>query len=161
MAKTMAIGRTAYGRVLALVVLALGLGAVPAARAGLGGAADSVAHDHAELRGQALVVTPMQDYDLHEITTADGTRVREYVSRGGTVFGVTFTGPSLPDLKVVLGSHYDEYTAAAASHAGSHHVVVVDTPGLVLSVIKRPRGFAGYAHLPALLPPGTSARDLR
>ena len=162
MAKAVAIDRaTPWGGALLLGFLALGLAAVPAARAGLGGNAESVARDHTELRGRTLAVTPMQDYDRQEITTVDGTRVREYLTRSGTVFGVSFDGPSLPDLKVLLGSHYVDYTAAAAARPGSHHVVVIDTPGLVLSVVKRPRGFAGQAHLPALLPSGASARDLR
>lgn len=145
--------------------VALGMAAllaVPVAFAGLGDPVATVARDHAELRGTALVVTPLQAYDRHEITTDDGTRVREYVSRAGTVFGVTFAGPSLPDLKVVLAGHYDEYTAAAAAaRPGNHHVLVIDTPALVVTVIKRPRGFSGSAHLPALLPAGMTARDIR
>lgn len=144
--------------------VALGMAAllsVPVAVAGLGDPVASVARDHAQLRGTALVVTPLQAYDRHEITTDDGTRVREYVSRAGTVFGVTFAGPSLPDLKVVLAGHYDEYTAAAAAaRPGSHHVLAINTPGLVVTVIKRPRGFSGSAHVPALLPAGTTAGDL-
>jgi hypothetical protein len=146
---------------LALALLGFGLTLAPAAYAGLGEAVESVQRDHAALRGTALAVTPTQAYDLHEITTAEGTRVREYVSRAGTVFAVTWSGPSLPNLKVVLGQHYDEYAAAATGHRGNHHVFTMATAGLVLHIRKLPRGFTGGAHVPTLLPTGVAAQDIR
>jgi hypothetical protein len=155
------IGPGAAARILAPALLLFGLGLSPIADAGLGEAVESVQRDHAALRGAALAVTPTQAYDLHEITTAEGTRVREYVSRGGTVFAVTWSGPSLPSLKVVLGPHYEEYVAAATGHRGSHHVLSIATPALVLYIRKLPRGYTGSAHVPALLPPGTAAQDIR
>jgi hypothetical protein len=143
------------------VLIVLGSLLAPAAHAGLGEAMDSVQRDHVALHGTTLVVTPMQAYDRHEITTADGTRVRQYVSRSGTVFAVAWTGRSLPDLTIVLAKHYDEYMTAATSHHTSHKVLNVATPGLVLNVTRLPRGFAGSAQLPALLPPGTSVQEFR
>lgn len=161
MVQTIAFGRPTPSR-CALTLGMSALLALPVAFAGLGEPVASVARDHAELHGRALVVTPLQAYDRHEITTDDGTRVREYVSRAGTVFGVTFAGPSPPDLKVLLAGHYDDYVAAAAAaRRGSHHVLAIDTPGLVVTVVKRPRGFSGSAHVPALLPADTTAGDLR
>jgi hypothetical protein len=146
---------------LAIAVLGFGVGLAPTAHAALGGPVESVQQDHAALRGTALSVTPTQAYDLHEITTTEGTRVREYVSRAGSVFAVTWSGPTLPSLNVILGQHYDEYAAAVAGHRGSHHVFTMTTAGLVLHIQKLPRGFVGSAHVPALLPPGTSAQDIR
>jgi hypothetical protein len=143
------------------VALALGLCAAGAAQAGLGERVESVPRDHAALRGAALKVTPMANYDLHEITTANGDRVREYVSGDGTVFATTWSGHSMPDLKVVLATHYAEYVAGAQAHRAGHHVFSMDTDGLALRVVKLPRGLAGSARVPALVPAGMSVQDIR
>ena len=143
------------------LTLASALLLAPAAWAGLGEGAATIPRDHAALRGHELQVTPMQAYDRHELTTASGTTVHEFASRSGTVFAVSFNGPSLPDLKIMLGSHYDEYVAAARTRTGNHHVFTIDSPGLVMHIVKMPRGIKGLAHVPALLPSGVAARDLR
>jgi hypothetical protein len=145
----------------ATALIVLGSLLAPTAYAGLGEAVDSVQRDHVALHGTTLAVTPMQAYDLHEITTADGTRVRQYVSRSGTVFAVAWSGRSMPDLHVLLAQHYEQYLAAATAHRGSHHVLNVATAGLVLNVTKLPRASTGSAHVPALVPAGTSVQELR
>ena len=144
-----------------VLLVLLGALLAPPVHAGLGEPVESVQRDHAALRGARLAVTPMAAYDLHETTTADGIRVRQYASHAGTVFAVAWSGPALPDLKVVLGKSYDDYVAAASGHRGSHHVLNVTTPGLVLNITQHQRGFTGAAHLPALLPAGASVQELR
>src|SRR5450631_444875 len=93
-----------------LVLAGAGLAAMAClaqgARAGLGEGADSLVHDRAALHGTSEIVTPMAFYDLHEVMTEDGTRVREYVSRYGTVFGIAWSGRTKPDLSVLLAAHY-------------------------------------------------------
>ena len=157
--------RAAMTRALSVTLVptlfGFGLAVSPVAHAALGESVESVQRDHAALRGAALAVTPTQAYDLHEITTADATRVREYVSRAGTVFAVTWSGRSLPNLQAVLGQRYDEYAAAAAGHHGSHHVFTIATASLVMHIRKLPRGFTGSAHVPALVPPGVATQDIR
>jgi hypothetical protein len=138
----------------------MGLFLMPAAQAGLGEPAASVPRDHAALHGTALTVTPTHAYDLHEITTPE-TRVREYVSRTGTVFAVTWSGRATPDLSVVLGARYSAYAKVAAPRRGGHKVYAVATDDLVLHVTKLPRGFVGEAHAPSLLPAGVTAGDIR
>jgi len=141
-----------------LVLLGAGFGIN--AYAGLGEGADSIARDHTALRGQAETRTAMSNYDRHEITTASGTRVREYVSKAGKVFAVSWSGPSLPDLKTVLGAQYDAYLAAAQAPHHNHHVLTISTPDLVLQNSRLPRGFMGRAHIPSLVPAGTSTAEL-
>jgi len=143
------------------LIVAAALGLAPAAQAGLGEGVESVARDHAALRAHAMSIAPMQAYDVHEMTTAGDGRVREYLTRSGTVFAVTFSGPSMPDLRAVLGSHYGEYAAAANTRRTNHKVFAISAPGLVMQIIKLPRGISGSAHVPALLPAGVTARDLR
>lgn len=150
--------QTVYSFLSLGVVLGVCLG--QPAFAGLGDTVASVQRDHSALRGTALTVTPMASYDVHEITTAE-SRVREYVSRDGNVFAVTWSGRARPDLSVVLGTRYAGYTQAAGLHRGNHKVFALATDDLVMHVTKLPRGFAGEAHAPTLLPAGVTARDIR
>src|SRR5512140_1071970 len=143
------------------IALAFGLFFAGAAQAGLGERGESIARDHATLRGTALQVTPMANYQMHEITSEHGGRVREYVSPAGRVFATTWSGPAMPDLKVVLAAHYPDYMASAQAHRASHHVLSVATPGMVLQVVKLPRGITGSAHVPALVPAGVNIQDIR
>jgi hypothetical protein len=142
-------------------VLALGLSAAPAAWAGLGERVDSVQRDHVALRAETAKVMPLAHCDVHEITTAQGATVREYVSTDGTVFATTWSGPAMPDLKVLLASHHAQYLAGAQERRGSHHVLALNTEGLVLRVTKLPRGIAGSAYLPARVPAGMQIQDIR
>jgi hypothetical protein len=143
------------------LALALGWCAVPAAWAGLGERVESVQRDNAALRAATAKVTPLAHCDVHEMTTAQGATVREYVAADGTVFATTWSGPAMPDLKVLLASHHAQYLAGAQERRGSHHVLALNTEGLVLRVVKLPRGIAGSAHLSALVPAGMDIQDIR
>jgi hypothetical protein len=131
------------------------------ASAGLGGDAASALADGAELHG---VVSSMSlpQYDVEEITADTGMLVREYVNRAGVVFAVTWTGPALPDLQRLLGTHYVEYTAALAalSRPGLHRSVRTMSSELVVESDGHLRAYAGRAYLRALIPPGISPADL-
>jgi len=117
--------------------------------------------DREALNGSPNTVTSTSAYEVHETRTPDGTRLREFVNAGGRVFAVTWSGRFQPDLEQLLASHYPEYLAAAGHRRGSHHVVSVSTPGLVLSIVQLPRGFSGAAHVPSLVPPGVNPEELR
>jgi hypothetical protein len=138
----------------------IGLVASTASHASLGEPVSSVAHDHAVMHGKALAVTPTTGYDRHAITTADGTHVHEYATPQGPVFAVAWSGPVLPDLKTLLASHYAQYTSAAHGHRGSHHEFSMRSDDLELRLVKLPRGFAGMASVPALVPEGVRVEDL-
>jgi Protein of unknown function (DUF2844) len=144
-----------------MVALVAGICLSHAAQAGLGEGADSISRDRIALRANAEVVTPLAAYDLHEITTDDGSRVREYVSRAGTVFGVAWSGRTKPDLSALLAAHYADYLKAASSNHLNHKVLSISNDDFAMRIMKLPRGFTGSAHVPALLPSGTSAQDIR
>ena len=142
------------------------VGFVPLAHAGLGDVVGSSTADRAASFADAVTTTTMGAYDRKDLTTADGGSVREYVTQaaanGGTVFAVTFAGPTMPDLKAVLGAHYDAYLTAARAHRGNHHVLsFVADDGMVMRIVKLQRGFAGQARLPAQMPRGVTLEDLR
>jgi hypothetical protein len=133
----------------------------PAARAALGATREDLLRDAAALQTARVTITSREHYDVHAMISADGTTVRAYVEPGGRVFAVTWSGTVQPDLRVVLGPYYPRYVDAARTPHPSHHVLTLTSPDLVLSVVKLPRGFAGRAHLPSLVPAGTAVETLR
>ena len=136
-------------------------GAAPA-WAALGGDAASIEADRAQLKG-ALAVSAAGAYEVREIATAGGGRVREYLSADGRVFAVSWRGPTIPDLHQLLGAYYARYAqgAGAASHAGGHRHFAVRQSDLVVESSGRLRAFAGRAWDPKLLPQDFSAADIR
>jgi hypothetical protein len=130
--------------------------------AGLGSDAAGVVADGAELHG-ALSSTSLPQYEIDEITTDTGMRVREYLGRDGVVFAVSWSGPVLPDLQRLLGTHYVEYTTALAAltRPGLHRSVRIASSELVVESGGHLRAYAGRAYLPTRVPAGISTADLR
>jgi len=131
-------------------------------RAALGGDAASIVSDANEMRG-VVHAELLQQYDIHEITTDSGIRVREFLNRGGVVFAVTWSGPVMPDLQRLLGASFTEYTRALAAmkQPGLNRSLRVASSELVVESGGHLRAYSGRAYLPALIPAGTSAADLR
>lgn len=148
------------GGTLTALLLATVCCATPA-WAGLGGDIASIEADRAALKG-ALTTAPSGGYEIRTIATAGGGLVREYLRGDGTVFAVSWHAPTIPDLRVLLGSYYERYArgAAAASHAGGHRHFAVRQPGLVVESSGRLRAFSGRAWDPQLLPKNFSAADI-
>ena len=106
-------------------------------------------------------VVPGGQYSVHEIETAAGTKVREYVSPAGNIFAVAWDGPVMPDLRQALGNYFDRYTAAAARGQAGHRQVDVRDRDLVVQVRGHMRAFSGKAYLPLALPDGVTPDELR
>ena len=141
--------------ILALLVCVPAL-SVPL-EASLGGDVSSVQADRVRMQGALLQVTGTGAYTLHEMRAASGTIVREFVSPAGTVFGVAWQGPSVPDLRQLLGIYFEPYmqAAQAAQKARSGHgPLVIEQPGFVVERSGHARAFAGRAYVPQLLPAG-------
>jgi hypothetical protein len=127
--------------------------------ASLGDDVSTVQADQAHLQA-ASRVTQMPSYTLHELRRADGMAVREYVSPSGKVFAVTWHGPSRPDLKQLLGAHFDEFRQALQSRGPAHGPVTVQLPGLVVQLGGHMRDFLGRAYLPDQMPAGVRPEDI-
>jgi hypothetical protein len=123
-----------------------------AAHATLGQNVSTVGNDQARLHAVAHTATTQSAYSIHLITMPSGTLVREYVAPDGTVFGVAWQGPTLPDLKAVLGASFDAYFAATATRRGTP--LAVSSSDLVVYSGGHLRAFAGYAYLPPAVPAG-------
>jgi hypothetical protein len=125
----------------------------------LGGDVASVAADQAQLAGTATIAQ-VQKYAVHAIGVPSGAVVREFVSPAGTVFGVAWQGPTMPDLRQVLGPYFDRYVEAAAhrTQRGSLQIVL---PDLVVTSGGHMRAFVGKAYLPDAVPQGVTADEIR
>src|ERR1035441_4640052 len=83
------------------LMLMLVMGSLPA-WAALGGDVSSVNADVQVLRGQHIMVSKV-GYNLHQITSADGSVVKEFVTPAGLVFGISWQGHFMPNLQQLLG----------------------------------------------------------
>ena len=130
--------------------------------AALGNDAADILIDSAQMHG-AVKSESRQQYEVQVITIESGMRISEYLNGNGMVFAVTWAGPVPPDLRLLLGSHYADYTAALAAlnHPGLHRTARIDTNGLVVDVGGHMRAYSGRAYLPALTPAGVAAGELR
>ena len=160
---------------LAGSLLLMGLPSI--ATATLGGPAASVAADAAQMNASEGVNTarplpglPAQaapasaNFAVERMTTPEGTVVSEYIGQGGTVFAVTWRGPTPPDVATLLGTYFKQYSDAANAgapgsfglHVSSVHAsdVTVDTAGNMAL-------FWGRAYLPAALPAGVTLSEIK
>jgi hypothetical protein len=121
----------------------------------LGGSVESVVTDQSKLHAKRAVVE-RQDYTIHEITGDDGTVIREYITPAGKVFGVSWTGPTIPDLPQLLGTYNAEFQTAIRAKRGRRSSAAVHNPDLVVESTGHMRAFHGRAYLNSMLPSGVT-----
>ncbi len=133
------------------------------ASAALGGDLTSVDADQKQLQAVKRNLPTTGNYTAHELQTGHGTIIRQYISPAGQVFGVSWNGPHIPDLRQLLGSYYDQFEQAAAQRRQLHQrgPLVIELPGLVVYSGGHMRAYAGRAYVPEALPPGVQAEDIR
>ena len=156
---------TAVNAALRLLIALAAAGHIAAARASLGGDSASIEADrlHMNVKHAArLKASSTGSYTVNEITLPTGTLVRQYVSAAGVVFAVAWSGPFMPDLRQLLGPHFDTMAARQAkqTHSG-HRLFSLHEPGLVIESGGHPRSFAGRAYLPGALPAGAMAQEIQ
>ncbi len=133
------------------------------ASAALGGTVATVDADRVHVKGALMRMVTTNGYALHEIRAATGTMVREYVNSSGTVFAVAWDGPWQPDLRQVLGDHFDQYLAAmrVQKPRTPRGVVSINQSGLVVQMSGHARAFTGRAYIPTALPQGVRLEAIR
>ncbi len=149
-----------------LLALAAGAAALPAG-ATLGGDAASVEADRIALQATALPAVAGAGYSVAAFTLPSGTVVREFVAPAGTVFGVAWEGPLIPDLKQLLGATH--FAAVGEStrnrnregRRGPMALRPAGDAGLVMESSGHMRAFAGRAWLAPQLPAGVDADAVR
>ena len=128
----------------------------------LGGDVSTVQADGAHINA-SLRTTQAQNYMVHELQSPSGATVREYASPAGKVFAVTWKTSARPDLKQLLGPHFEEFQKAAESQRtpGGHAPLLVHLPNLIVELGGHMRSFTGRAYLPDQIPAGVHAEDIR
>lgn len=157
-------GRTGarFRRLGAGLVGALLLGLSLPAWASLGGNINSIESDRARMNASVNVMTH-HAYDIHEVKAPGSTVVDEYASPDGTVFAVTWHGQFPPPMQQILGSYFQQYSAAlqARPRMYGHRPLNIQEPGLVVQTGGHMRAHFGRAYIPSLLPQGLTADQLK
>lgn len=111
----------------------------------------------------SIHVTQAANYDVHAIKSPAGTVVNEYVSLAGNVFAVSWHGPFPPQMQQILGSYYQQYTAALAARPNryGHRPLDIQEPGLVIQTGGHTRDYFGRAYIPDMLPSGVKTDEIK
>lgn len=121
------------------------------------GAAPATARRLAATGGAAGATAAATDsvYTVSQSTLDSGTVVREYSDTAGKVFAVSWRGPTLPDLRTLLGEKFAVMTGAAGQRArAGHSQLALNQSDVVLVSSGHMRAFAGHAWIPSALPAG-------
>ena len=130
------------------------------ARATLGEDAKTVELDRQQIRATRQIAA-RSAYSVHVLQAAGGAQVREYVSPAGVVFGVSWGGPTMPNLRQLLGAHFDTFVASPNRQRGGHGHLAVHEGSLVVESGGHMRSFHGRAYLSDALPAGVLADDIQ
>jgi|ERR1051326_1429966 hypothetical protein len=135
------------------------------AMAVLGGDASSVQIDQSHMKASIEVKQPSgAEYSVHEMKSTGKLVVREFVSSDGRVFGVSWQGTYVPDLQQLLGTYFQQYTAAvkeAKAKYVARRPLNIQKPGLVVQTSGHMMAYWGRAYDPSLVPSGVNANDIR
>lgn len=147
-------------RMSALVFPAIILCLSSVAGAELGGTVTSVQRDREYFKGTDQV-THTAGYDVHEIKTAAGSSIREYVSPEGKVFSIGWSSPGRPDMKQLLGAYFEQYQRALQAPRMGRGPLAVHDSSLVIELGGHPRAFTGRVYVPELVPQGVDLENIR
>jgi hypothetical protein len=157
-------GRQGRAKTMAAIGMIFGF-SVPA-MASLGGNVGSIQADGAHMNAD-VTRTAGDTYETHQLQSPTGTVVTEYLSSSGTVFAVTWHGPFMPDMQQILGSYFQQYSAALSSQASSQprqygrHPLDIRQPGMVVQTGGHMRAHWGRVYIPSLTPAGVSPEQLQ
>lgn len=148
---------------VALAAILIHLTAITPARAVLGQTKVSVELDRAAMGGR-VQSTLAQGYSVETITVA-GMSVKEYVASDGTVFAVAWKGTGVPNLRLLLGTYFDEYLDALTELQNKkpriRRPLMVKTTNLVVERSGHARNTWGRAFIPSRLPATVSPKDIQ
>ena len=142
--------------ILGAALLALAPGFASAALEGAPSTAPA-----AKVQRAAAVTAAGVTYTDITRTLHSGTVVHEFVDADGQVFAVTWSGPFKPDLKHLLGRHFDRLQDGGGTrNADRAHVDVKDSD-LVVQSGGHMGAFEGKAWVPTRLPAGFDTQEMK
>jgi hypothetical protein len=143
---------------LAAALLAAGMSTGWAA---LGGKPVQLGPHVAAAKSQAAS-TGQAAYTVSQKALDSGTTVREYLDAQGNVFAVSWSGPFLPDLKEILGEHFETLAAQQRNQrAGGRSPLHIRQSDVVIDSEGHMGAFQGRAWLPAQLPAGFDPQAIK
>jgi hypothetical protein len=130
--------------------------------AALGGSVESVVADQIKFQAKRKMAV-MPGYTVHEISRDDGGVIREYVTPTGKVFGVSWSGPAIPDLSQLLGSYSAEFrnTLLTQPKSFGRRPASVHNSDLVVETDGHMRAFQGRAYVNSMLPAGVAPETIK
>jgi hypothetical protein len=130
--------------------------------ASLGAAENSIDADQMRM-GARHHVDVTQQYSVHDLQTADGSRVRQYVASNGLVFAVSWHTLYKPELSALLGQSYAGYAGAAqvaARRPGIQRSFRHEAMDLVVQSGSHLNVFSGFAYRRSMVPRGLSLQQI-
>ncbi|MFI4938930.1 MAG: DUF2844 domain-containing protein [Burkholderiales bacterium] len=144
---------------IALIAL-IEFAAPSAAFAVLGGDVSSVQTDRMHLKATLPMARKTAHYTVHEMGTPAGVTVREYATLTGAVFAIAWKGPTVPDLRHLMGTYFDTYSSAAKARHADHTHFTLRQDSLIVRARGHMRAFSGIAYVPNMLPQGVTEADI-
>jgi len=102
----------------------------------------------------SLQVWHRDNYTIHELLVPSGTKVRHFVNDSGKVFAVSWSGGWRPNLRDLMGAHYDKFIAGTRGRRVARGVARIELPGMVVVMGGHQRAFFGHVYLTDLVPTG-------
>jgi hypothetical protein len=132
------------------------------AHASLGGVYSSVESDRTHMVARMRSASA-QSYQVHTMTLPNLGEVREFTGKDGIVFAVAWKGPGRPDLRQLLGPHFETFQEDNIPPQGrrTRRPMNVNRPDLIVHSAGHPGAFWGFAYLPQQTPSGFSSSDLK
>lgn len=125
-------------------------------------------------REPEVVESHTADTDVHAVSTGlasytdrvrrfdSGTTTHEYVDVDGLVFAVSWSGPSQPDLRQLLGDYFSTMVAAARAQPNAGRAALwVQRADVVIVSGGHIGAFEGKAWLPNKLPSGFNPEGIK
>jgi hypothetical protein len=144
------------------VAIVAWLGLAAPSWASLGGSSASIEVDRAHLAARSSTVVNAA-YSVHIITLPNGGSVKEFERSDGVVFGIAWHGPSRPDLRQLLGSHFATMQSDVIVRSGRRlRAPLSDVKSdFVVHSAGHPGAFVGAAFLPQQAPASFSVNALQ
>lgn len=131
------------------------------ALAGLGGPPANLGSEISDSKA-ATVSTGQASYTQLTKTLQSGTTLQEYVAGNGKVFAVRWSGPYLPDLREILGGHFDTLVAESKARTGrGRSALAIRRDDVTIISGGHMGSFEGKAWIPGSLPAGFTPDDIR
>ena len=101
------------------------------------------------------------EYSVHQVIEPSGLTIAEYADTMGVVFAVSWSGSFRPNLRRLMGAHYEPYVAAARGRRAQRGGVSrIELPGLVVVIGGNQRASFGKLYLTGSFPGPLRPEDL-